>query len=410
MSAPGISTRAARMVGEPSHLVEAHTTAVADPFDPQRNPQGYVNLGTAENELVSDLLLPRLRAAREVVASDTHYGSLHGTDEFRSAVADLLTSHAGRPVDGSRLVAMSGTSAVLDALAYALCEEGEAVVVPAPFYGGFDVDFTARARARLVPAPLSSGDGFALSARAVTDAVEQARAAGTTVPAVALISPHNPTGRVYAADALREVVDATRALGVHLVVDEIYARSVFGDVVFTSALSFEDEHVHVVWGFAKDFALSGYKVGLLHTRHDDVLAAVTAQAYLSPVSNDVQRTLVGLLGDARWVADFTAESARRLAVSHALVVDRLAELGVETAGAQAGVFAWIDLRAQLTEQTWAAERALWSKLFDDAHINIAAGELFHGDEPGWFRITHAADPVHVTEALDRLGRVLAHDE
>ena len=407
MGAPGISSRAIRMVGEPSHLVEAHMVAVADPFDPQRNPRGYVNLGTAENELVADLLLPRLQAPREVVAADTHYGPLHGTDEFRAAVAGVLSEHAGREVDGSRLVAMSGTSAVLDALAYALCEEGEAVVVPAPFYGGFDVDFTARARARLVPAQLSSADGFALSAAAVTDAVERTRAAGTPVRAVALISPHNPTGLVHSAAAITELVDATRALGVHLIVDEIYARSVFGEAQLASALAFDDEHVHVVWGFAKDFALSGYKVGVLHTRHDEVLAAAIAQAYLSPVSTDVQRTLVGLLADGPWVAELRAESNRRLAASHQLLVDGLADIGVSTAGAQAGVFAWVDLRAHLAEPTWGAERAVWRRLFDEARINIAAGELFHGDEPGWFRITHAVPAEHIREALDRLGRLLA---
>lgn len=405
---PGLSARARRLVGSPSKLVLAHVEASSDPYDAQRNPGGYVNLGTAENHLVFDLLEPRLAAARQVDAMDTHYGPLHGTAEMRDTTARLLTSVAGVTVDPEHLALLSGASAGLDALAYALCDEGEAVVVPSPYYGGFDVDFTARARVQLIPAPLDPASGFALDPTVIRRAVEDARTGGTVVRAVALISPHNPTGRVHSAAAIAECVHLTRELGVHLIVDEIYAMSLFGghsDVQFASALRHdrpEEDHVHVMWGYAKDFALSGFKVGVVHSRHPDVLSAVIAQAYLSPVSTDVQRTLVGMLADQAWVADFVAENQRRLAASHAHAVTELERIGITTVGAQAGVFAWLDLSRFLTEPTRDAEAALWRRLFDEGRVNLAPGLAFHCAEPGWFRMTHSVPPGLVTEAVDRM--------
>ncbi|AKU18740.1 hypothetical protein VV02_08020 [Luteipulveratus mongoliensis] len=401
-----MSERGRRFVGQPSHLVEAHFTAVADPFDPERNPGGYVNLGTAENHLVFDLLEPRLAAARPVTADDTHYGVLHGTQEFRATVARVLGSSVAVSLDPEHLIAMSGTSAILDAVAYATCDLGDAVIVPAPFYGGFEIDFSVRAGATIVPAQLSSDDGFALSPAAVVAAIEATRAEGRRVGAVALISPHNPTARVHSADAIAELVRVTRELGVHLIVDEIYAMSAFGETPFASALAHGAEHVHVVWGFAKDFALSGFKVGILHTTNVELHAAVAAQAYLAPVSTDVQRTIIELLADDQWISGFLAESRLRLAASCNHLERGLGRLGLPPTGAEAGVFSWADLRAHLPEQTWEAEEDLRRRIFDEAKINIAPASVFHGDEPGWFRITHACEPALIDEALLRLGRVL----
>jgi aspartate/methionine/tyrosine aminotransferase len=54
----------------------------------------------------------------------------------------------------------------------------------------------------------------------------------------------------------------------HLVVDEIYALSIFGDSSFTSIgelLPSFGERVHGLWGFSKDLSMSGIRFGVLIT-------------------------------------------------------------------------------------------------------------------------------------------------
>lgn len=402
-----VSRRAARLSAAPSPLVVAHFACAADPFDAQSNPGGYVNLGTAENFLLWDVVGPRLAtyAPRE---KDVHYDTLHGTAALREGLARLMTSTSGVPVEAGRLAVVSGASAALDILATALCEAGEAMVVPAPYYPGFRVDVAGRADVRLVPAPLSSADGFALSPKAVEAALARARAEGVRVKAVLLTSPVNPLGRTHAPEVLAAIVDLARREDLDLVVDEVYAGSVFGSRPFLSALALRDRwpgRVHVVYSLAKDLGLSGLKVGILHTDDDEVLAAAHELASLAPVSTGTQAMLAHALADAAWVGTLAAENRKRLAKAYRDLMMWLGQSEIANIPADAGVFVWLDLRRSLSAPTWEAERALAARILA-AKVNLSPGEAFGCPEPGFFRLCYAQRPEVVREGVARLARAL----
>ena len=90
-----VSASAARLAANTPSIAAAHFRTEADPYHPAHNPGGYLNLGTAENRLVWDLLAPRLTAGRPLVASDVHYAPLHGRYELRRALASLLERRFG---------------------------------------------------------------------------------------------------------------------------------------------------------------------------------------------------------------------------------------------------------------------------------------------------------------------------
>jgi aspartate/methionine/tyrosine aminotransferase len=408
-----VSRRARSLLGEPAPLVEAHFTVAKDPWSPD-NPDGYINLGTSENQLVFDLLEPKLTAARSITAADTHYQELHGSASFRAELARFLTWQRGAEVDAEDLVVVAGTSVVLEILAHVLCDPGDGIVVPAPYYSGLDDDLAGRSGARIVPAPLDPANGFALTAEAVERAIVQARGRGQTLRAVALLSPNNPLGHVYDEATLRAVAEVTVGQGLQLIVDEIYAGSVH-DGSFVSAARLvpsviPPDRLHLAWGFAKDFGLSGYKVGVLHTRDPLVRAAARQLAIFGPVSNDTQVLLTGLLADRGWTEGFLAESTARLAAAYESTVKALDEAGIGALPAAAGLFVWVDLRPYLTEPTFEAESALWQRIFTGAKVNISPGGFFHSPEPGWFRLCFATDPEAVRLAVRRLSSLLAqHD-
>lgn len=410
-----LSRRAAALAADPPPLVTAHFRAADDPFHPGDNPSGYVNLGTAENHLLWDLLAPKLRAARPVREPDTHYQPLYGTAEFRTALARFLTRtrglSAGDAVDPEDLVVLGGASAALDVLAYALCEPGEGIVLPSPYYNGLDMDFTGRAGARVVPAPLSSVDGFASGPEAIGEALAAARDEGVTVKAIAVMSPHNPLGQVYSAAALTAIAGLARRKALDLIVDEVYAGSVYDGTPHTSVLTLPADVLppqrrHMVWGFAKDFGLSGFKVGVLHTADPRLRIAARTLAYLAPVSTDTQVLLCDLLADEAWVDHLLAESRRRLATAYQQLTTALTAAGIGYLAASGGHFVWLDLRPALPAPTFDAEYALWHRLFHEARLNISPGAVFHSPEPGWFRLCFATDAALLHEGVTRLTRVL----
>ncbi|MEU9116750.1 aminotransferase class I/II-fold pyridoxal phosphate-dependent enzyme [Streptomyces sp. NPDC048483] len=407
-----VSRQAARLVAGSPAIAEAHFRAEAHPYHPELRPDGYLNLGTAENRLLWDLLADRVTRRRPLTETDTRYAPLYGTPALRERIAFLLSRVCRYTVAADDLVVVSGATAALDVIASALCDPGDAIVVPAPYYGAFDTDLAGRSGALLLPAQGAAGDGFRPTAAAIDRAVTRAHRDGITVRAVALASPANPTGTVYPAETLREVAGAAADHGVDIIADEIYANSAFGPEPFTSLLvpaanPARSDRTHVVWGFAKDFGLPGLKVGVLHTPDPTVRAAARALAYFAPVSTDTQALLTELLDDTGWVDRVLAENRRRLAASYQGTARLLDELSIPYVPAQAGCSLWADLGAWLPSPDAVGERALWRAVLDSTRVSIMPGEAFHSPEPGWFRICHTLDPLLVREALMRLGDFLA---
>lgn len=406
-----VSQQAGRLVSGGPAIANAHFVAESRPYHPTLRPDGYLNLGSGENRLVWDLLADRVAGRRPLQDTDTHYAPLYGTPELRERIADLLTPVCGHTVDPEDLVVVGGATAALDVIASALCDPGEAIVVPAPYYSGFDVNLAGRSGARLLPAPSSASDGFRLPVSTVDRVLTEARRNGVTVRAVAVSTPSNPAGQVYPAKDLRELAQVAADHDVDVIADEVYAHSVFGPEPFTSMLTpavnaASAARTHMVWGFAKDFGLAGFKVGVLHTTDPEVRAAARALAYFAPTATDTQALLAELLSDSEWVRCFLAEGRGRLAGSYERVTGLLGKFGIPYLPSQAGCSLWVDLSAWLPTPDFAGEQALWRTILDDARVSIVPGRAFHSPEPGWFRVCHTLEPALVREAVTRLSELL----
>jgi 1-aminocyclopropane-1-carboxylate synthase 1/2/6 len=167
-----------------------------------------------------------------------------------------------------------------------------------------------------------------------------------------------------------------------------------------------EQAVHGIWGFAKDFGLSGLKVGVLHTRDPEVRTAARALAFFAPVSTPTQALVTNLLSDAGRVAEFLAENRRRLRASATAAMDLLAAGSIGYLEPTGGFSLWIDLRPYVPTVSAAAEHALWQRILRSARVKILPGTAFACPEPGWFRLCHATDASTVATGINRLIRAL----
>ena len=94
------------------------------------------------------------------------------------------------------------------------------------------------------------------------DAILKAAKNGIKTRALLICNPHNPLGRCYPVEVLKEIMKLCQKYNLHLVSDEIYGLSVFevdGSVrtPFTSVLSIdtaeliEEDRIHVLYGMSK---------------------------------------------------------------------------------------------------------------------------------------------------------------
>ncbi len=408
----GLSQRGTRLAAGspfPEYLGE-HFARSGSLYDRETNPDGYIPLSVAENLLLGDRLLERMAAAvRDVPERVLAYDSMVGSEAFRRQLARFL----GRWVLGRRprpehVAVLAGAGSVLENLFHCLGDPGDGVLVPTPSYAGFWADLETRDQLALVPVPRDASEGFRLTPEGLDRAM-----AGADRPVKALLftSPDNPLGSVYSAAEIDEVLHWARSAGVHVVFDEIYALSVYGERPFTSCAQVAGklgDHVHVVWAFSKDFGASGLRCGVLVSENEDLLAAVDSLAYWACCSGHTQHLLGEVISDDAWVDAYVERVQTVLGDAYRAVTAALERASISYFPAAAGFFLLLDLRRHLDAATWNAERALWRRLLEEGNVNLTPGSACHAAEPGLMRLCFAAVPTDaVVTGVQRIASVLA---
>ena len=131
-------------------FVAAHFACEKDKFS-ESNPNGFVNLGSAQNFLGKTAIESRLKALEWNLA-DTPYRDFAGTESSRTAVANYLQQISGRSVDPKHVVIGNGLVSVLEAISIAILDTGDHVLVTTPIFPGLVTALTSRTQANFIPA------------------------------------------------------------------------------------------------------------------------------------------------------------------------------------------------------------------------------------------------------------------
>ncbi len=378
-------------------------------YDRDTNPDGYIGLCVAENKLVADLVTDRLNEIPMVPATVLGYDAMTGSMRFREQLGRFMgRSFLGRDFPPHQISVLAGAGSVLEILFHALADPGDGVLVPTPSYAGFWMDLELRDGLKIVPVHCTSDDGFRLTTQRLDRAIAET---GRPVKVLLFTTPNNPLGTVYTAGEIDEILTWAESRGLHVVFDEIYALSVFGETAFTSCASVVPslgEHVHIVWAFSKDFGASGLRCGVLVSENRAVNTAVDAFAYWACCSGHTQYLLGEMISDDAWIDGYVTTMQGRLRSSHTRLGEMLDAGGIRRLPAGAGVFALLDLRPHLAEPTWEAEHALWLRILEEARVNLTPGAACHIGEPGFMRLCYAGQPLETLEiGVDRLVTALA---
>jgi aspartate/methionine/tyrosine aminotransferase len=406
-----LSQRAQRMLAGqsmPEYLIR-HFQGSKNPYHAATVPNGYIGLCVAENKLVAEMVADRLNRVPTVPASVLGYNAMTGSMRFREQLGAFMgRAFLGRVFGPEQISVLAGAGSVLEILFHTIADPGDGVLVPTPSYAGFWMDLELRNRLKIVPVHTRADEGFRLTVARLDRALDTA---DRPVRALLLTTPDNPLGRVYSASELDEILGWAEGRGLHVVVDEIYALSVFGERTFTSCAGLRDslgDRIHVVWAFSKDFGASGLRCGVLVSENEAVNAAVDALAYWACCSGHTQHLLGELVADDTWIDGYVARMQALLRDANDRLAGRLDAGGIPFVPAEAGVFVLLDLRSFLTRPTWEAEHELWRRILDEGRVNVTPGSACHIGEPGFMRLCYAGQPMETMEiGVERLVGVVS---
>jgi aspartate/methionine/tyrosine aminotransferase len=429
MTAESLSTRGAHAASSPLRIDhEAFRAAMADRYHPVDNPTGALPLNVAENRLV----WPELKAKVEEITRNhpippwvPKYASHRGALPFRTAAAAFLSRHlVGAPIEGDTLGVSAGATSTIEMTAFILADPGDVAVIPAPCYPVYRKDLGNMAdvdRYDLVThhdiGEISRGPRLELAD--LERAEREIRTSGGRFRMLVLTAPDNPTGAIYPSDLLAEIADWCIERQIHMVVNELYGLSLIdtthpairGDydrpAPFTSfgriIAERRSDWLHLWYAVSKDFGISGFRVGLLHSHNHALLQAYENLNLTHTASNHTQWILQHMLADADFVDRYVELNQARLTQSYVVVVEGLRRAAIPYVPSRGSLFAWIDLSEFLVADSEEAELELWRDLFRESGVLITPGVGFGHTKRGLFRLVYpCVDRDELEVAMDRI--------
>ena len=167
--------------------------------------------------------------------------------------------------------------------------------------------------------------------------------------------------------------------------------------------------MHFIWGMSKDFGSSGFRVGVLYTHNQSILAAFGNVNMFSSVSHPMQAIVGELLSDDGFVDAFLDRSRVLLRQSYEIVTKALDEINVPYVQAEAGIFLYCDFSGLLRDDSFESEDEL-GKVFEEyGRVVLTPGRSQRDSKAGRFRICYAFVSTEVLGiSMMRIVRICKH--
>ena len=338
----------------------------------------------------------REAATAALESGQTRYGPVAGEPALRQAIAAKLSNENRVPTKPSQVLVTNGGKQALYNLFQVLLGPGDEVLLPSPFWLSYpEISRLAGASVTLIPS--TAAQGFRLDPAQLEAAITPAS------KLLVLNSPGNPTGMVLRRAELEAIAAVLRRHPqVAVVCDEIYEFLLAPGLEhhsFAAVAPDLADRTFIVNGFAKGWAMTGWRIGWLAGPEAVVSAASALQS--QSTSNVCSFAQFGALAAISGSRDCVHQMAEEFNKRRALLVAGLQAMpALELLAPEGAFYAFPDISA-----TGLDSMSFCNQLLDQQGLAVVPGVAFGDDR--CIRLSCAAGPDTLQDGLERLGRFLA---
>ncbi len=377
------------------HVAELPKSGIRAFFDIVAQRKDVISLGVGEPDFDTPWHVSRA-AVTALENGQTHYTSNLGTPELRQSIAAYLKRRFNAPYDWRRQILVTvGVSEAIDLAIRAITSPGDEILYHEPCF----VSYAATIRlAHGTPVAVETRveDAFRLT----VDALE--RKVTPRTKALLLNFPCNPTGATLTRADMKAIAKFVLKHDLLLLADEVYSELIYPPKgVSAKPLSFASmpelkDHLVLLNGFSKSWAMTGYRLGYACGPHDVVDAMMKIHQYgimSAPTLSQAAGVEAMEHGDED-VARMRAEYRRR----RDFLVAALNAAGLKTLLPAGAFYLFTDITSTgLTSQEFAV------RLLEEKAVACVPGSAFGACGEGFVRLSYATSYEKIQEAAARIA-------
>jgi len=355
-----------------------------------------VDLGPGEPDFPTPEVIAEagIRAIRD---GFTKYTDSSGMPELRRAIAEKYNASYGTDYKLSEVIVGSGGKQPLYNACQALFENGDEVLIPAPYWVSFP-EMVRLADATPVLVETDPEDGFAPRFERIE------RAWTDRTRGVILCSPSNPHGGIVDPADLEKIVELAASRDATVVFDECYEEFVYDKPhVSPAPLAKRFRDTVVLSGtFSKTFAMTGWRVGYMVGPEKVIAAMGKIQSHSTTNASSLAQkaALAALSPEGRAsIVPMIEEYRRRREV----IVPGIGEIpGFRCRPPEGAFYVFPESKALYGKRGITDSLSLSRALLDEARVAIVPGSAFGFDDH--IRLSFATSMDRIEEGLARIRR------
>jgi len=332
----------------------------------------------------------------------TKYTPIEGIYELREAICTKLREENRVDYMPEDIIASTGAKQVIANILYAICNEGDEVLIPIPCWGSYP-EMVKLIGATPIFVNTEEPGGTVLTADKINQHVT------SKTKAIILTNPHNPTGAVYSRELLRQIGILAHKHNFYIISDEIYEYLTYEGEFFSMASIGSDIKAKTITvnGLSKAFAMTGWRVGYAAGPKEVIDAMRLIQSYTTSNMNSISQkaAIAALLGSKASIKNMVKEFDQR----RRFVIQRLQQMhGLCCLNPQGAFYIMVNVSSYFGKSYKnyiirdSMDFAMY--LLNETNVLMSPGVIFQA--PNYVRISYSNSLDNLKIAMDRMERAL----
>ncbi len=360
--------------------------------------RNIIGFGAGEPDFDTPLHI-KMAAIKAIEEGFTKYTPVDGIAELKDAIILKLSRDNQLTYNRSQIVVSCGAKHTLYNIIQVLCEEGDEVIIPSPYWVSY-LDMVILSGAKPVVVKTSETQGFKMLPKQLESAIT-----GRT-KAVIINSPSNPAGVVYSSSELKALAEVVIEKGVLIISDDIYEKIIYDEAIFKNMASLSEDLKNmtvVVNGVSKTYSMTGWRIGYAAGPEEimDAIAKLQSQNTSNPTSIAQKAAVEALNGPQESVGEMVEEFGKR----RGTIVEMLNDIqGITCMLPQGAFYVFPDVSAIFGKKYRGAAVSNSSDfsayLLDVANVAVIPGIDFGHDNH--IRLSYATSMSQIEEGMERI--------